>query len=170
MIWFTWEVFNLIKTSTSFDHFTSFYVFFRDIDTYAREEYVLADSTLVWRGSYNRMRPSIWHLGQFERNILECSLLLIATVGKVAPPFRGDPVKVARALSSLVNSQDDDGAVLGNWSEDFSGGTAPTKWAGSTEILQQYYERRRPVKYGQCWTFAGTLQTSELSLLIFTSS
>lgn len=105
------------------------------------------------------MRPSIWQLGQFERNVLECSLLLIATIGKVPPPFRGDPVKIARALSALVNSQDDDGAVMGNWSEDFSGGTAPTKWAGSVEILQQYYKKRKPVKFGQCWIFAGTLST-----------
>lgn len=107
------------------------------------------------------MRPSIWQIGQFERNVLECSLLLLSTVGRVAPAFRGDPVKIARALSALVNSQDDDGAVMGNWSEDFSGGTAPTKWVGSVEILQQYYEKRRPVKFGQCWIFAGTLATSK---------
>lgn len=41
-----------------------------------------------------------------------------------------------------------------------SGGTAPTKWVGSVEILQQYYRKRKPVKYGQCWVFAGTLTTS----------
>lgn len=136
--------------------------FFTIIDITEREEYVLSDSTLVWRGSYNRMRPSIWQLGQFERNILECSLLLLSTVGKIAPAFRGDPVRIARCLSAIVNSQDDSGAVMGNWSEDFSGGTAPTKWVGSVEILQQYYERRKPVKYGQCWVFAGTLTASML--------
>lgn len=106
------------------------------------------------------MRPSIWQLGQFERNILECSLLLLSTVGKIAPAFRGDPVRIARCLSAIVNSQDDDGAIMGNWSEDFSGGTAPTKWVGAVEILQQYYERRKPVKFGQCWVFAGTLTAS----------
>lgn len=70
-------------------------------------------------------------------------------------------MRIARAMSALVNSQDDDGAILGNWSEDFSGGTAPTKWIGSVEILQQYYRKRKPVRYGQCWTFAGTLTASE---------
>ncbi|XP_031617392.1 annulin isoform X1 [Contarinia nasturtii] len=128
-------------------------------DVAQREEYVLSDSTLIYRGSYNRMRPTIWQLGQFERNVLECALLLISTIGKIAPAFRGDPVRIARALSAIVNSQDDDGAVMGNWTEDFSGGTAPTKWVGSVEILQQYYERRKPVRYGQCWIFAGTLTT-----------
>lgn len=129
-------------------------------DDQEREEYVLSDATLIWRGSYNRMKPSIWQLGQFERNVLECALLLLSTVGKIAPAFRGDPVRVCRSLSALVNSPDDDGAIMGNWSEDFSGGTPPVKWLGSVEILQQYFKKRRPVKYGQCWTFAGTLTTS----------
>lgn len=91
------------------------------VDEQEREEYVLTDSTLIWRGSYNRMKPSIWEIGQFERNVLECSLLLLSSLGKIAPAFRGDPVRVSRALSALVNSPDDDGAIMGNWSEDFSG-------------------------------------------------
>lgn len=85
---------------------------------------MLTDSTLIYRGSYNRIKPSIWELGQFERNVLECSLLLLSTVGKIAPAFRGDPVRVSRALSALTNSPDDDGAIMGNWSEDFSGAMA----------------------------------------------
>lgn len=115
---------------------------------------------MIWRGSYNRMKPSVWQVGQFERSVLECSLLLLSTVGKILPAFRGDPVRIARAISAIVNSPDDDGVIEGNWSENFSGGTAPTKWIGSVEILQEYYKRRRPVKYGQCWIFAGTLTTS----------
>lgn len=110
------------------------------------------------------MKPSAWQLGQFERNVLECSILLLSTVGKVLPAFRGDPVRIARALSAIVNSPDDDGVVEGNWSENFSGGTAPTKWIGSVEILQEYYKRRRPVKFGQCWVFAGTLTASMFDL------
>lgn len=41
--------------------------------------------------------------------------------------------------------------------------------AGSVEILQQYYEKRRPVKFGQCWVFAGTLSTGMLVILILFS-
>lgn len=130
-----------------------------------REEYILADTTLIWRGSYNRLRPSVWKLGQFDRNILECSLILLSKVGKVPPAYRGDPVKLARALSSAVNSHDDGGAVLGNWSENFVGGTAPTKWVGSVEILQSYYKKSKPVKFGQCWTFAGVLTTSTFKII-----
>ncbi|KAM7354036.1 transglutaminase isoform 1-T1 [Cochliomyia hominivorax] len=124
-----------------------------------RKEYVMHDTTLIWRGSYNRLRPSVWKLGQFERYVLECSLKLVGTVGRVPAAFRGDPVRVARALSAAVNSVDDDGVILGNWTDDFSGGVAPTKWMGSTEILQEFYKTQKPVKYGQCWNFSGVLTT-----------
>lgn len=58
-----------------------------------------------------------------------------------------------------VNSPDDNGAVMGNWSDDFGGGTPPTRWMGSQKILQQYYKTKKPVKYGQCWVFSGVLAT-----------
>ncbi|XP_075153720.1 transglutaminase isoform X2 [Haematobia irritans] len=128
-------------------------------DREQRKEYVMHDTTLIWRGSYNRLRPSVWKLGQFERHILECSIKLLGTVGRIPPAYRGDPVRVARALSAAVNSVDDDGVIMGNWTEDFSGGTAPTKWIGSTEILQQFYKTQKSVKFGQCWNFAGVLTT-----------
>lgn len=74
---------------------------------------------------------------------------------------RADPVKVARALAAAVNSADDDGVIMGNWSDDFSGGTQPTKWIGSKEILRKYYKKKKPVKFGQCWVFSGVLTTSK---------
>ena len=58
-----------------------------------------------------------------------------------------------------VNSSDDNGAVMGNWSEDFGGGTPPSQWLGSQKILQEYYKTKKPVKYGQCWVFSGVLGT-----------
>ncbi|XP_077542339.1 annulin-like isoform X2 [Haemaphysalis longicornis] len=58
-----------------------------------------------------------------------------------------------------VNSPNDEGVVEGNWTEKFSGGTAPTGWTGSASILQQFYKTKKPVKYGQCWVFAGVTTT-----------
>lgn len=66
---------------------------------------------------------------------------------------------ISRVLFEKVNSPDDYGVVMGNWSEDFGGGTPPSQWMGSQKILQQYYRTKRPVKYGQCWVFAGVLAT-----------
>ncbi|XP_077297889.1 annulin-like [Arctopsyche grandis] len=124
-----------------------------------REEYVLLDTGLIWRGSYNRLRPSIWKYAQYEKDILDCSLYLISEIGKVKGNSRGDPISISRAMSAAVNSPDDYGAVMGNWTDDFGGGTPPTKWVGSMEILQTYFKTKKPVKYGQCWVFAGVLTT-----------
>ncbi|KAL7036304.1 hypothetical protein ACKWTF_008773 [Chironomus riparius] len=128
-------------------------------DERARNEYVLSDTTLIWKGTYNRLRPSPWKLGQYERDVLDCALHIIAYVGKVNPSSRGSPTKISRALSAAVNSPDDEGLLLGNWTNDFSGGVAPTKWGGSVEIMQRFYRKRKPVKFAQCWVFAGCLTT-----------
>ncbi|XP_036678620.3 annulin-like [Drosophila suzukii] len=124
-----------------------------------RKEYVMNDTTLIWRGSYNNLHQSAWKIGQFERYVLECSLNVLGSVAKIPPAFRGDPVKVARALSALVNVFDDDGILVGNWTNDFSGGVAPFNWTGSTEILQEFYKTKKPVKFAQCWVYGGVLAT-----------
>lgn len=58
-----------------------------------------------------------------------------------------------------INAQDDDGVLVGNWSDDYSMGTAPTAWTGSVKILMQYLNSGVPVCYGQCWVFAGVFNT-----------
>ncbi|XP_018564308.1 annulin [Anoplophora glabripennis] len=129
-----------------------------------RDEAVLNDVGLIWRGTYNRLKPVIWKYDQFEKDILDCALYLMHVVGKVKSSNRSDPVKTARALAAAVNAADDLGAVMGNWSTDHSGGTAPIKWIGSMEILQKYYKKKKPVKYGQCWVFSGVLTTISRAL------
>lgn len=111
--------------------------------------------------------------------MLDCALYVIAQVGKVSISSLGDPAKIARALSAAVNrfvikihkisfdaksfypnfSPDDEGLLLGNWSTDFSSGVAPTKWGGSVDIMQRFYRKKKPVKFAQCWVFAGCLTT-----------
>lgn len=69
-------------------------------------------------------------------------------------------------LSSLtqINSRDDGGVLEGNWSGNYSNGTSPTVWSGSVEILNEYSKSSgAPVKYGQCWVFAGVFTTGERS-------
>ncbi|XP_054645044.1 protein-glutamine gamma-glutamyltransferase K-like isoform X2 [Dunckerocampus dactyliophorus] len=59
-----------------------------------------------------------------------------------------------------INSRDDQGVVEGNWSGNYSQGTCPTVWSGSVEILREYHKTSgTPVKYGQCWIFAGIVTT-----------
>ncbi len=67
-------------------------------------------------------------------------------------------LQVARHFCAMVNSPDDDG-VLMEWSGEYSSGTCPTGWAGSGEILAQYSQTGKPVRYGQSWVFSGVLTT-----------
>lgn len=48
-----------------------------------KQEYVMADSGLIWRGSHNRMRPCPWNFAQFEKDVLECSIYLLSNIGKL---------------------------------------------------------------------------------------
>merc|ERR1711911_64452 len=63
-----------------------------------------------------------------------------------------------------MGSPDDNGVLQGNWSGDYRGGKAPTKWQGSMLILQSYWNTKRPVKYGQCWVFSGIVTTGTPAL------
>lgn len=58
--------------------------------------------------------------------------------------------------------------LVGNWgkdNDDYNGGTHPTKWIGSMAIIQSYYHKKRPVKYAQCWIYAGVLTTCKYELI-----
>lgn len=65
-------------------------------------EYIMADTGLIWRGSHNRMRPCYWNFAQFEKDILECCVYLISRVSKLSIAGRADPVRVTRAISAVV--------------------------------------------------------------------
>ncbi|XP_038949552.1 protein-glutamine gamma-glutamyltransferase K isoform X2 [Rattus norvegicus] len=58
-----------------------------------------------------------------------------------------------------VNSLDDNGVLIGNWTGDYSRGTNPSAWVGSVEILLSYLRTGYSVPYGQCWVFAGVTTT-----------
>lgn len=61
-----------------------------------RDEAVLNDVGLIWRGTHNRLRPVIWKYDQYEKNVLDCSLYLVHLIGKVRGNYRADPVKITR--------------------------------------------------------------------------
>ena len=78
-----------------------------------RQEYVVCDFGLIWRGTAKRLRPCPWFFGQYEKDVLECVLEVLNNVCKMTSAHRNDPVKVSRALSagvcmSFVIDDDDD--------------------------------------------------------------
>nr|BAD83843.1 transglutaminase [Physarum polycephalum] len=121
-----------------------------------RNEYVLNEDGFIWVGSYFNYSARPWSFSQFNTKSLQAALLLLQ---KIPVAERGDVVLVSRRLSALVNSNDDSGVLVGNWSSDFSGGTPPSAWTGSADILKEYLLNKQPVKYGQCWVYSGTFTT-----------
>ncbi|NXP52283.1 TGM4 glutamyltransferase, partial [Heliornis fulica] len=123
-----------------------------------RKEYVLNDTGYIYVGSAHNIYNRPWNFGQFEEFVLDaCMYLLDKSSLKLSN--RRDPVFVSRAMSALVNANDDNGVLLGNWSGNYNNGTSPMDWIGSVSILQKYYKTKKPVSYGQCWVFAGVLTT-----------
>ncbi|NXA48099.1 TGM4 glutamyltransferase, partial [Nothocercus julius] len=123
-----------------------------------KNEYVLNDMGYIYVGSADYIRGRPWNFGQFEELILDSCMYLLDQ-SKLKPNARRDPVLVSRAMSALVNANDDRGVLMGNWSGVYTGGTSPLVWIGSVAILQQYYKTKQPVCYGQCWVFSGVLTT-----------
>ncbi|XP_052507146.1 protein-glutamine gamma-glutamyltransferase E [Budorcas taxicolor] len=131
-----------------------------------REEYVQEDAGIIFVGSTNRIGMIGWNYGQFEEGILNiCLSVLDNSLNFRRDPAtdvanRNDPKYVGRVLSAMINANDDNGVISGNWSGSYTGGRDPRNWNGSVEILKEWQRSGfRPVRYGQCWVFAGTLNT-----------
>ncbi|XP_063819262.1 protein-glutamine gamma-glutamyltransferase E-like [Pseudophryne corroboree] len=139
-------------------------------DQAQREEYVLSEFGLIFIGEAGNPSSAPWNYGQFQERILYITFVLLdSSLSFRRNPSedvrkRNNPLHVSRVLSAIVNSKDDTGVVQGNWSGDYSDGTNPSAWNGSTSILKSWYEKRQPVKYGQCWVFAGVLCTVSRAL------
>lgn len=131
------------------------------------EEYVLAQDGLIFTGSYKYQLPIPWNFGQFESGILDVCLRILDMNPKCRRnpgkdhSGRRNPIYVCRVLSAMVNCNDEDnGVLLGNWKDDFSGGVSPMSWRGSVEILRQWNSQScDSVKFGQCWVFAAVACT-----------
>ncbi|XP_024915427.1 protein-glutamine gamma-glutamyltransferase 2-like isoform X2 [Cynoglossus semilaevis] len=134
-----------------------------------RQEYVLAQTGQVYRGTHKRIRGKPWNFAQFEPGILDICLKILDENPKFLSNAdkdcseRKNPVYVTRVLSAMINSNDDNGVLVGNWGEISDDGVHPGEWIGSEDILRQWAESG-PVRYGQCWVFAAVACTVSRAL------
>ncbi|XP_028591568.2 protein 4.2-like isoform X1 [Podarcis muralis] len=134
-----------------------------------RQEYVCNEEGTVYWGLEEAPQQQPWDYGQFQEDIVDLSLALPA-IGlfwlQDAPcAQRSDPLHVCRLVSSMLNSKTHQAILEGGWTGDYSDGTSPFQWPGSAPILRRWLAARgQPVRYGQCWVFAGVLCTVLRSL------
>ncbi|XP_067303182.1 coagulation factor XIII A chain [Pseudorasbora parva] len=133
-------------------------------DEEEREECVMNELGIIYHGAYDDVSERAWNYGQFEFGVLDACLFIL---DKADMPLsnRGDVIKVTRIASAMLNSRDDDGVLVGNWSGDYTYGVPPTSWTGSAEILLDYAgSKGTPVCYAQCWVYAAVFNTFLRSL------
>ncbi|KAI4886614.1 hypothetical protein NFI96_012735, partial [Prochilodus magdalenae] len=131
-----------------------------------RQEYVMNEQGLIYRGNRNFIQAMAWDFGQFEDNIVDICLKLLDVNPKCLRNAREDfsarcnPIYVGRVVSAMINVNDDYGVVEGRWNSPYTEGVNPTSWSSSVDILRQWFNNAcRPVKYGQCWVFAAVMCT-----------
>jgi transglutaminase 1 len=120
-----------------------------------RVEYVLNDRGALWTGTARENNPFIWDYAQFSNDVFLGSLGLLEGLTEAQ---RSSPATVARWLTEKLDSFDG-GVLVGNWSGNYSGGREPEFWKSSQPIFSQY-RASGPVKFGQCWVYAGLLTSS----------
>nr|XP_046236903.1 coagulation factor XIII A chain [Scatophagus argus] len=127
-------------------------------DERERQECVMNEVGIIYHGAYDDIAERNWNYGQFNYGVLDACLYIMDR-SEMPITNRGDPIKVTRKASAMLNSRDDDGVLVGNWSGDYTYGVAPTSWTGSTEILLSYATSKQPVCYAQCWVYAAVFNT-----------
>eukprot|EP00064_Thunnus_orientalis_P020896 superscaffoldBa00006028_g21048 len=133
-------------------------------DERERQEYVMKEQGVIFVGTAHDISHVAWDFGQFEEEMVDICLTMLDINPKyLRDPAddvsaRCNPIYVSRVVSAMINCNGDRGVLEGRWHDDYSDGVRPTQWMGSVDILQQWYKKNcHPVKYGQCWVFAGIM-------------
>ena len=127
-----------------------------------KAEWVLNERGTLHTGSAYYVKTKPWVYDQFHPEVVSTVVdMLLSTL-----PRRelADPVLLSRRMSSLVNANDNNGVMVGNWSGHYPPpAVAPSRWTGSLAVLRKWRESG-PVQYGQCFTFAAVGDAHRLKL------
>uniref|UniRef100_A0A4W5KMB2 Uncharacterized protein n=1 Tax=Hucho hucho TaxID=62062 RepID=A0A4W5KMB2_9TELE len=102
---------------------------------------------------------------KFEDDIVDICLKLLVMCQRPCGRLLCNPIYVSRVVSAMISANNDRGVLMGRWDGQYVGGIFPTHWNGSVEVLRRWLKYgSHPVKYGQCWGFAGVMCTGRPSL------
>ncbi|XP_042082967.1 protein-glutamine gamma-glutamyltransferase 2 [Haplochromis burtoni] len=128
------------------------------------QEYVMNEHGIIYKGSGDYLISIHWDFGQFEEDMAKiCLKILDVNPKHLENPAKDasahcNPIYLSRVVSAMINSGDEYGFLGGRWAGPFWGGDEPSHWSGSYHILKRWHNIScHPVKYGQCWVFAGVM-------------
>ena len=78
-----------------------------------REEFIMTDVGKIYGGSHNHIQGRPWVFGQFQDSVLPAVCHLLDNISYLRDSERADAVKVSRAISAIVNSNDENGVIRG---------------------------------------------------------
>jgi len=135
-----------------------------------RDEYLMNDNGKIYMGGFRSVKSRPWVFGQFDDCMLPTACLLLE-MSRLTHSERGNPFKVARAMSSMIQAARNgscrdnkhfdysDGVIEPKYEdENFRGGMSPHAWTGSVQIIEEFLRGgASPVRYGHCWVMAGLM-------------
>jgi transglutaminase 1 len=130
-----------------FDPWSAGDEFYANLTHVEKEQTLFKESGGIWAAGNN---PVFWTFGQFSEPSWQLAMLLLDDI-----PLnqRGMGARVVRWITYFIPT-----ILQGRWCSPpkcFDDGTRPWAWQSSLPIFQQYLRTRQPVKYAQCWIFAG---------------
>lgn len=116
------------------------------------DEYILNNFGIIYVNTVYSPEAREWYYDQFKKSAIQTAVYLL-DASNLSMEQRADPVLVARTISQMSNSNDDNGVVFGKWTEPYNdapNSKAPWAWLSSGEVLDQYVkDGGAPVRYGQ---------------------
>uniref|UniRef100_A0A8C9EID4 Protein 4.2 n=1 Tax=Pavo cristatus TaxID=9049 RepID=A0A8C9EID4_PAVCR len=127
-----------------------------------RQEYILNQDGVIYWGTENKILAQPWDFGQFDVDIVDiCFRLLDIGEGYQRDKDhtqRKNPIDICRTVAAMMNCNLDRKILTESGTRECYDGTPPSKWLGSSSILQQWITLQcQPVRYGQCWVFAAVM-------------
>ncbi|NWW85132.1 EPB42 protein, partial [Rhynochetos jubatus] len=127
-----------------------------------RQEYVLNQEGVIYRGTENAALAQPWDFSQFEKGIIDICLKLL-DVGEgqhqdTDRTWRKSPVSICHTIAAALNWDQFGGILTECGTEQYYNGTTSSMWLGSSPILRQWAAaQRKPVRYRQRWVFAAIM-------------